>query len=298
MDKLNQKVKAPFPYHGGKSRVASVVWDAFGDIENYVEPFAGSLAVLLAANKIPKIETINDKDCLLINFWRATSNNPDGVIKYADFPVHEAELHARHQYLNSSITDEFLKKMHSDPDFYDVKLAGYWVWGMGASVGDNWLKPKGLNAAPLLSSAGGGIHGMTHTVSDWINALSKRLRRVRMCCGDWTKLVTPAVTYKNVALSKRAVTGLFLDPPYLFHGRDKVYREEENVYAHVCAWAIANSDNPELRIAVCGYDGDYEFPASWRQYNWQTQGGMANLGDGRGKQNSKREVIYFSPYCL
>lgn len=41
------KLKAPFPWFGGKSRVAHIVWERFGDVPNYVEPFAGSLAVLL-----------------------------------------------------------------------------------------------------------------------------------------------------------------------------------------------------------------------------------------------------------
>src|SRR5689334_19180994 len=40
-------LKAPFPWFGGKSRVASLVWERFGEVRNYVEPFAGSLAVLL-----------------------------------------------------------------------------------------------------------------------------------------------------------------------------------------------------------------------------------------------------------
>ena len=40
-------VPAPFPYFGGKSRIAHLVWERFGDVPNYVEPFAGSLAVLL-----------------------------------------------------------------------------------------------------------------------------------------------------------------------------------------------------------------------------------------------------------
>jgi len=40
-------VPAPFVWFGGKRRVAAQVWDALGDVDNYVEPFAGSLAVLL-----------------------------------------------------------------------------------------------------------------------------------------------------------------------------------------------------------------------------------------------------------
>ena len=40
-------LRAPFPWFGGKSRVAPLVWDRFGDVPNYVEPFFGSGAVLL-----------------------------------------------------------------------------------------------------------------------------------------------------------------------------------------------------------------------------------------------------------
>ena len=34
-------LKAPFPWFGGKSRVAHLVWQRFGDVANYVEPFFG-----------------------------------------------------------------------------------------------------------------------------------------------------------------------------------------------------------------------------------------------------------------
>ena len=39
--------KAPFPYFGGKSKAAELVWSLLGDVPHYVEPFAGSMAVLL-----------------------------------------------------------------------------------------------------------------------------------------------------------------------------------------------------------------------------------------------------------
>ena len=269
----------------------------FGNISNYVEPFAGSLAVLLYSPKISKIETINDNDCLLINFWRAVTFDVENVIKFADHPVHEAELHARHRWILTQVTDEFIKNMHSDPHFFNSQLAGYWVWGMGASVGDNWLKPKGLNAAPLLSSGGGGIHGMKANIDVWMHQLQNRLRKVRMICGDWKRLTSPAILWNNIGLGKDDITGIFLDPPYSFLGRDKVYREEHDVFGDVCKWAIESS-KPDVRIAVCGYDGDYEFPDNWKKYNWQANGGFANLGNSRGKANSKREVIWFNEYCL
>ena len=64
-------LKAPFPYFGGKSKVAPLVWSRFGDVRNYVEPFAGSLACLLARpSPFVGTETVNDADGLISNFWR------------------------------------------------------------------------------------------------------------------------------------------------------------------------------------------------------------------------------------
>ena len=60
----DKMLKAPFPWFGGKSRVADIVWDRFGDVANYVEPFFGSGAVLLARPHPPRIETVNDLDCM------------------------------------------------------------------------------------------------------------------------------------------------------------------------------------------------------------------------------------------
>ena len=39
---------APFPYYGGKRRLAPTIWQHLGDPGVYVEPCAGSLACLLA----------------------------------------------------------------------------------------------------------------------------------------------------------------------------------------------------------------------------------------------------------
>jgi len=298
MDNFN--VKTPYSYFGNKARVANVIWKGLGDLSNYIEPFCGSLSILLSSPRIAKIETVNDINCALTNFWRAVSNNPNEVAKYADYPVNEVDLHARQRWLSEALSvPEFKKKMEEDLDFYDTKMAGYWIWGMGASIGDNWLKTKGLKALPLLSSAGGGIHGLKNNIYDWFNKLQTRTRRVRICCGDWSRVATPSVTYKNKGLYEKDITGVVLDPPYDLSNRDKVYLDDDkNIYKEVCEWALENADNKRMRIVVCGYDGDFKFPDTWKSYAWTANGGLANLGNDRGKDNSKREMIYFSPYCL
>jgi DNA adenine methylase len=291
-------MKPAFSWFGSKRKVANIIWSGLGPVSNYVEPFAGSLAVLLSAPQIPKIETINDLDCGLANFWRAVSFSSEEVAKWADSPVNETELHARHKWLIERLTIDFRQKMDSDPDFYDARMAGYWIWGQCASVGNNWLQPKGLKALPLLSSAGGGIHGLTYNIQEDFKKLQERLRRVRVACGDWTRVVTPGITHASKGLGDKDITGVFLDPPYEAGVRDKVYKEDKDIFKQVCQWAIDNGDNERMRIVLCGYEGDHNIPETWQTFSWKTGGGMSALGNGRGKDNASKEVIYFSPHCL
>lgn len=141
-------LKAPFPYMGGKSQVAELVWERLGDVYGYVEPFAGSLAVMLARPHEPRIETVNDKNAFIANFWRALKNDPDGVADWADYPVIHADLTARHKWLVNN--QEFGDKMFDDPDYYDVKVAGWWVWGASAWIGSGWCEASLKQQRPQL----------------------------------------------------------------------------------------------------------------------------------------------------
>jgi hypothetical protein len=134
-----QKLKAPFPAFGGKSAVASLVWDRLGDPANFIEPFFNSGAVLLLRPHEPKIETVNDIDCYIANFWRATSQAPDEVARHADWPVSECDLHSRHRWLVlSDDAAAFRQRMRTDPDYFDARVAGWWVWGACAWIGSGW----------------------------------------------------------------------------------------------------------------------------------------------------------------
>lgn len=298
---MNKLIKPPYPYFGSKKRIAQDIWKRFGNVENFIEPFAGSLAVLLGSPNIPKIETINDKDCFVPNFWRAIRNDAEKVAQYADYPVLEADLHARHRWLISPKADEFKNKINMDPYYYDCEIAGWWVWGMNASLGITFTKQRGLNCKPFLSMIGQGVTLPTVDVFEWFKILQNRLKKVRVCCGDWSRVVTPPVTYKNKNLTKNGMVAVFLDPPYLVeHREDKLYRVESDVFIDVCKWAIENGDNPRMRIAVCGHDGDYEFPDNWSKLQWNTTGGFSSFAKEatQGKENAKQEVIWFNSNCL
>ena len=303
---LTENLKAPFPYFGGKSRVAHLVWDRFGDVPNYVEPFFGSGAVLLNRPHEPNTETVNDLDCMVANFWRALSLDPDAVAFHADNPVNEADQHARHLWLVSQ--EEFRERMKVDPEFYDAKIAGWWVWGQCIWIGSGWCAGKATvnwEQLPHLGNAGtepecelsdrtSGTRRGAQLLS-YMRELAERLRKVRVCCGDWQRVCGPSVTFKH------GVTGVFLDPPYADSaGRaEALYASDSLTVAHqVREWAVENGDNPLLRIALCGYEGEHEMPDSWECIAWKPRGGYGSQGTGRGRENAGRERIWFSEHCL
>lgn len=66
----------PFIYYGGKTRLAERIATMLPEHRQYVEPFAGSLAVLLAKRQ-SRLETVNDLDGDLMLFWRVLRDHPE-----------------------------------------------------------------------------------------------------------------------------------------------------------------------------------------------------------------------------
>ena len=138
-------LKAPFPYFGGKSTVAPVVWAALGQPKHYIEPFFGSGAVLLARpDYLPTkhMETICDKDGYICNVWRSLQMEPDAVAKVCDWPVNHADLNARRKYLIRNA--DLLKNLVDDPEWHDVKMAGYWIWAASCWIGSGLTRPGAI----------------------------------------------------------------------------------------------------------------------------------------------------------
>jgi DNA adenine methylase len=319
-------MKAPFPWFGGKSSVSDLVWDRFGNAPNFVEPFFGSGAVLLSRPHPPGTETVNDLDCMVANFWRALQNDPDAVAAHADNPVNEADQHARHLWLCSQ--EEFRERMKTEPEYFDSKIAGWWVWGQCIWIGAGWCSVQ----LPHLGDAGTGVHRKLPHLGDagkglnrqlphlgdagtepciesdltsgtlsrgqitaYMRALAERLRRVRVCCGDWSRVCGPSVTIKH------GITGVFLDPPYADEAKrtDRLYAQDSGSVANaVRDWALEWGNHPHIRIALCGYDGEHSIPDSWECVEWKARGGYGSQGNVRGRENSPRERIWFSPHCL
>ena len=320
-------IKAPFPYFGGKSAIAPVVWQRFGAVRNYVEPFCGSAAMLLNVPTLPPIVTLNDADGLLVNFYRAVAAEPAAVAAILDWPVTELDLFARHVRLVAAL-DEVTTRLMADPDWYDVRLAAWWCWGACAWIGGDWCSGKGPwtvqegqvvnRQLPHLGNAGRGVNRQLPHLGDagqgvnrqlphlgergrgdriranleaYMAAIRDRLRTARITCGDFARVLTPSVT------TRHGLTAVFLDPPY---GEGAMnYSAGGNAQALLMTrareWAIAHADDPLLRIAICGYD--LTMPDDWTSLRWKARKGYQQAGTASAN-NRDREIIWFSRHCL
>lgn len=305
-----QRLVAPFPYFGGKRRAVDAVVAAIGDVANYVEPFCGSAAILLGS-PTRKVETINDADGFVANFWRAIAADHEAVARHIQWPVIEADIEARHAWLVAR--SERLRWALEDPDYYDAKIAGWWAWGACCWIGSGWCSGKGPHRhdgahfgsgaaahgvhkkIPHVGDAGRGVNRqMPHVgntgqspVDTWIAALADRLRRVRVACGDWRRVLTPTVT------TRHGVTGVFLDPPY---GEGSMeYAAGGNltgsVATDVWTWATGHGDDRSLRIVVAAYEDGRPVPDGWTARQWTARKGYGSAA------NAAREVLYCSPHC-
>jgi len=352
-------LRSPYPYPGGKSRVAHLVWDRLGDVSYFVEPFFGSGAVLLARPHRGCAETVNDADCQIANFWRAIRDAPKEVALAADWPINEADLIARHSDLHSR-AEALRHKVLADPRYNDPQIAGWWVWGLCQWIGSGWCSDHLVRSRPLLDRGGRGIHSRQRTsrreagalrkprnnraklgipeqadilrttraakgvhkkprvmhqgngilsnrgaggqtgvnrsrihldaLVSWLEDLQARLRRVRVLCGDFERTLTPGTT-----IGRWASTGVFLDPPYdPSRRRAHLYNHDESdVAARVRAWCAARGDHPQMRICLCGLEGEHSVleELGWSVVNWTRQTGSAS-------SSTMREAMWFSPHCL
>lgn len=323
MKSASGTLAAPFPWFGGKSGASDTVWQAFGKVDNYVEPFAGSAAMLLAAPPGKRVTTLNDADGFVANFWRAIAKEPQGVADFADWPCNEVDLFARHSWLVRQ-AQELTSKLHADPEWYDLKIAGWWCWGACNWIGSGWCGGEGpwvlvdgqfikrtgeggvrsklphLSAGqginrqlPHLGNAGQGEHPRTVYISEWFSKLHDVLRDTRVTCGDWSRVVKDSVT------TRHGLTAVFLDPPYTKGAMDYTAKGTGGALAdEVRAWCAANGQNELLRIVLCGHAGEHDelLASGWTVRKWTARKGYALTDEAVA--NSASETVWCSPHCL
>jgi DNA adenine methylase len=158
---------APFPYFGAKRTVALDVWARLGSPKQYIEPFCGSAAMLLAAPQPASLEVVCDMNGFIANFWRAVKHQPDQVAINADYPVSHIDLGARHGWLMEQ-RERIGAELQDANSCGDAKVAGWWLWGQCSWIGSGWCDWE--RASPARGQRGYGRPGHRESEYDATSA--------------------------------------------------------------------------------------------------------------------------------
>jgi len=195
-------LKPPVPYFGGKQSIADQIVSLFPPHWHYVEPFAGSLSVLLAKRPSPA-ETVNDLDGDLMTFWRVLRNREADLMR-----VCERTPHARAEYLACR---------DGEPTTDELEIARR-VWVM---------LTQGHGAA-MRAKRSGWRHVVSRDVSlpARLDGFRQRMAPAALRLRDVTLESMPALDLIAKYGASEDVL-LYVDPPYLGSSREgNRYRHE------------------------------------------------------------------------
>ena len=322
-------MNAPFPHFGGKRAIAHAVWSVLGEVGNYVEPFAGSAAVLLRRPApVRGSETLNDWSCVLVNAWRAIARRPEELTIDLVGPVSEVNTEAQHWELVGA--ESQMRDRLGDPDWCDVRLAGFWIKGANEWIGSGWCNPDGPwswtresgwkkrnRQLPHLGNAGTGINRKLPHLGDSGTGINRQLPHL----GDsgtgeyqqrldfvynWLSALRDRLCGVRIACGswervltpsvteKHGVSGVFLDPPY--DQTEYVYGNGTHLVSEdVRNWCSAHGASNQFRIVLSGRGTEHDelLHAGWSKQIWTANRGYSSAANG----GRKEEALWLSPHC-
>lgn len=258
-------MKPPFAYFGGKTRLAEQIAAAFPPHEHYVEPYGGSLAVLLAKPR-SRMETVNDLDGDLMTFWRVLRDQPDDLAR-----VCALTPHARVEQLEAYALGEA-------PD--DLERARR-VWVLLSQGRAGVLRPTGWRH---YVDPAGSVTSMPRYLEAYVSRIAPaaaRLAGVSLECQPALELITRYGKSPNVLL--------YVDPPYLGTSRrwGNAYRHEmRNEQEHRDLAAVLHAC--DATVVLSGYDSPLylELYPDWHVTRIDTMTGQG------GTKQDRTEVLW------
>jgi DNA adenine methylase len=191
----------PFAYFGGKTKLADRIVDLLPDHDHYVEPFAGSLAVLLAKPR-SRMETVNDLDGDLMTFWRVLRDRPEDLALHMALTPHSR---AEHRAAYDLTTDDELERARR-------------VWILLSQGRGNTLRDTGWRFYRNPAGSNVGMPGYLKAYAARVPAAAERLAGISLECRKAIEVISDYGQHPDVLL--------YCDPPYLGSTRSANYRHE------------------------------------------------------------------------
>lgn len=255
-------LRPPMAYYGGKTSLAAWIVEHFPAHMHYVEPFAGSLAVLLAKGPSP-METVNDLDRDLMVFWRVLRDRTRDLARvYALTPHSRAEHHDAYDESDDEL--EQARRVW-------VRLSQGRAGTLRKTGWRHYVHPSGSTSMPDYLAA----------YVDRLGPAAERLIGVSLECRPAAEVIA--------AYGSSPGCLLYVDPPYLAASRTSVnYRHEMGTEAQHRGLAEQLLDCTAA-VVLSGYASPLydELYAGWDRVERRTYTGQA-------QQKSERVEVLWS----
>lgn len=183
-------IRPPVLYYGAKTTVANRIVELLPLHGHYVEPYAGSLSVLLA--KAPSVhETVNDLDGDLMTFWKVLRDNPEEFERACALTPHSRAEYAAAADLDGCTDLERARRVW-------VRLTQGRAGTLRATGWRHYCDPGVVS-----TSMPGYLSGYRMRMQ----AAAARLARVSLECQPALEIITKYGAHQDVCL--------YVDPPYL-----------------------------------------------------------------------------------
>lgn len=213
-------MKPLVPYHGGKGRLADWIADLLPPHRVYVEPFAGSAAVLLAKPRSTH-EILNDVDGNVVNFYRVLREQPEGLER-----VCRLTPYARDEFLAADLHDDAID---------DLERARRWWVRTNQSFAHTGTDATGWSTSIMRGS--NNARSVLNRIDRFVVA-AERLATVTIENRDALELISEYSVPDGV---------IYADPPYLLSTRSAMTRRPGGDYSHEFA---AEDDHRALATAL------------------------------------------------
>ncbi|MGH8880095.1 MAG: DNA adenine methylase [Stackebrandtia sp.] len=259
-------IAPPFAYFGGKTILAPRIAGMLPPHRHYVEPFAGSLAVLLAKPR-SVMETVSDLDGDLVNFWRVLRDRPADLARVCALTPHSrAEWEA---CAALEVTDDLERARR--------------LWVRLAQSRTGRLVRAGWRHYVAPGAVGTAFPSYLDGYVDRMAAAAERLHHVTLECRPALELVDRYGADADVLL--------YVDPPYLGSTRsnDRSYRHELITDAEQRELAEALS-RCKAAVVLSGYASDlYDLEL---YPDWHRQTFTSGTGQGPNGWANRTEVLW------
>ncbi len=202
------KIRALAPWYGSKRTLAPRIVSELGPHKFYVEPFCGSLAVLLA--KPPAaMEVANDLHGDLINLARVLANETgaEALYKAASRLLMHEDLHKEFKAECVSGPETVAPSVREVAMVHVDRALAYLCMSWMGRNGSAGTRPGNITTARRFTSNGGSGGLRWQSAVDSIPAWHDRLRAVSISRMDAFELLE--------RLGDQAGTAVYVDPPYL-----------------------------------------------------------------------------------